>query len=46
MDKIGADFFMSLESIQNRLSDKAMAIQISRGAADQYTGIIDLLKMK
>ena len=46
MDKIGADFFMSLESIQNRLSDKAMAIQISWGAADQYKGIIDLIKMK
>ncbi len=46
MDKIGADFFMSLESIKNRLSDKAMAIQISWGSADQYKGIIDLIRMK
>jgi len=46
MDKMGADFKMSLDSIQDRLSEKAVAIQIPWGEADTYTGIIDLRKMK
>jgi len=46
MDKMGADFKMSLDSIQDRLSEKAIAIQIPWGESDTYTGIIDLRKMK
>ena len=46
MDKMGADFKMSLDSIQDRLSEKAVAIQIPWGEADTYTGMIDLRKMK
>jgi elongation factor G len=46
MDKMGADFKMSLDSIQDRLSEKAVAIQIPWGEADTYKGLIDLRKMK
>ncbi len=46
MDKMGADFKMSLDSIQDRLSEKAVAIQIPWGEAENFTGVVDLRKMK
>ncbi len=46
MDKMGADFYMSLNSIKERLSPKAFAIQLSIGAESSFSGIIDLIKMK
>src|SRR3989338_9147942 len=42
MDKIGADFFMSLDSIRERLSSKAFAIQLPIGAESSFSGIVDL----
>jgi elongation factor G len=46
MDKMGADFFMSLKSIHDRLSDKAIAIQLPIGAESSFSGVIDLLTRK
>lgn len=46
MDKLWADFFMSLESIKSRISDKWVAIQIPVWSADEFKAIIDLIKMK
>lgn len=46
MDKMGADFFMSLDSVEKRLSDKAVPIQLPIGKADTFEGIIDLITMK
>ncbi|MFC1599005.1 elongation factor G [Patescibacteria group bacterium] len=46
MDKIGADFDMSLASILDRLSPNAVAVQIPIGAEDQLKGVIDLLDKK
>ena len=46
MDKMGADFKMSLDSIQDRLSEKAIAVQIPWWEADTYTWVVDLRKMK
>ena len=46
MDKIGADFQMSVDSINTRLTDKAVAIQMPHGAASDFTGIVDLVAMK
>ncbi|HDQ22557.1 MAG TPA: elongation factor G [Candidatus Uhrbacteria bacterium] len=46
MDKTGADFYMSLKSIQERLSPHAVAVQIPIGAEDTFSGIIDLLARK
>lgn len=44
MDKIGGDFFMSLDSIHERLSKNAVAIQLPVGAESDFSGIIDLVE--
>ncbi|MDD8049495.1 MAG: elongation factor G [Thomasclavelia sp.] len=46
MDATGADFIMSLESLEKRLGVKGVAIQLPIGAEDNFEGIIDLVKMK
>lgn len=46
MDKMGADFYMSLDSIKQRLNPKAVAIQLPIGAEDNLIGVIDLLDRK
>ncbi|MDD2680709.1 MAG: elongation factor G [Patescibacteria group bacterium] len=46
MDKMGADFYMSMESIKKRLSPKAVAVQLPIGAEDNLSGVIDLLERK
>ena len=46
MDKIGADFGMSVNSIHQKLTDKAVAIQIPLGSANEFEGIVDLVEMK
>jgi len=46
MDKMGADFKMSLDSIKDRLSEDAVAIQIPWGQAENFTGVIDIRLMK
>ena len=46
MDKMGADFKYSLESIKDRLTDDAVAIQWPIGAEDSFNGAIDLVTMK
>ncbi|MBU2524274.1 elongation factor G [Patescibacteria group bacterium] len=46
MDKTGADFYMSLNSIHDRLSKKAVAIQLPIGAESTFEAIIDLIQMK
>jgi len=42
MDKMGADFYMSLASIRERLSDKAFPIQLPIGAEGTFSGLVDL----
>ena len=46
MDKTGADFFMSLDSIHKRLSTNAVAIQYPIGSESEFKGVIDLVEMK
>jgi elongation factor G len=46
MDRVGADFYHSIETIVARLKCKPVAIQIPVGAEDQFKGIIDLVEMK
>ncbi len=46
MDKMGADFYMSLKSIRDRLNPKAVALQLPIGAESTLTGVIDLLTRK
>ncbi len=46
IDKEGADFEFSFNSILNRLSPKAVALQIPIGERSEFSGVIDLLNMK
>ncbi|KKT02452.1 MAG: elongation factor G, elongation factor G [Candidatus Peregrinibacteria bacterium GW2011_GWF2_43_17] len=46
MDKLGADFYMSIDSILKRLSKDAIAIQLPVGADSTFSAIVDLIKMK
>jgi elongation factor G len=46
MDKLGADFDAAVKSIHERLSDKAVRIQLPIGAEDSMSGVVDLIKMK
>jgi elongation factor G len=46
MDKTGGDFFMSLDSIFDRLSKNAVAIQLPIGAESEFKGIIDIIEQK
>lgn len=46
MDKIGADFLYSVSTLHDRLQANAHPIQLPIGSEDDFTGIIDLIKMK
>ncbi len=46
MDKIGADFEFSFNSIRERLGANAVAVQLPIGAGDSLAGLIDLIEMK
>lgn len=45
MDRIGADFFGVVEGIQKELGGNAVPVVIPIGAAEDFIGIIDLVKM-
>ncbi|NJP41279.1 elongation factor G [Oscillospiraceae bacterium HV4-5-C5C] len=46
MDIMGADFFHSVQSIEDRLKAHPIAIQIPIGKEDNFEGIVDLMTMK
>ncbi len=46
MDKMGADFYMSLKSIHERLNNRAVAVQLPIGAEETFAGVVDLLTQK
>jgi elongation factor G len=46
MDKLGADFDASVKSIHQRLSPKAVRIQLPIGAENNLSGVVDLITMK
>jgi elongation factor G len=46
MDRVGADFFHSVQTIVDRLKARPVPIQIPVGAEDQFKGIVDLVEMK
>jgi elongation factor G len=46
MDKIGADFFMSVKMIKERLGANPLVLQLPIGAEQNFAGIVDLLRMK
>ncbi len=46
MDKMGADFFMSVQTIIDRLGKNAIPVQIPIGKEDDFIGLIDLFEME
>lgn len=46
MDRIGADFFGSMEDVHNKFGVTCVALQIPIGQGAEFEGVIDLLKMK
>ncbi len=46
MDKIGADFYNTVEEIDTRLGAVAAVIQLPIGAEKDFAGVVDLIKMK
>jgi elongation factor G len=46
MDKIGADFDYSVQTIKDRLDALPLPIQMPIGAEDAFEGVIDLIEMK
>jgi len=46
MDRVGADFFMSVESMVERLGAHPVPLQIPIGAEGEFRGSIDLVGMK
>src|ERR1700744_1024344 len=46
MDRVGADFFRVHDQMRSRLKGNPIPIQIPVGAEDNFTGVVDLVKMK
>ena len=46
MDKLGADFYFTVGTIEDRLGAKPLIMQLPIGAEDNFDGVIDLLEMK
>ena len=46
MDRVGADFYHSIDTIVDRLKCRPLAIQLPVGAEDQFKGVVDLVEMK
>jgi elongation factor G len=44
MDKVGADFYFSFNSIHERLGAPAVAVQIPIGQSSTFEGVIDLIR--
>jgi len=46
MDRVGADFFTTLEMMKERLGTNPLPVQIPLGIEDDFRGVIDLVRMK
>ena len=46
MDKMGADFYFTVQTIIDRLGAKPIVIQLPIGAESDFVGVVDLLEMK
>jgi elongation factor G len=45
MDRVGADFYRSVQTIVDRLQCKPVAIQLPIGAEEKFLGVVDLVTM-
>ncbi len=46
MDRVGADFYFSVNTIVDRLNARPVPIQLPVGAEENFKGVIDLVTMK
>lgn len=46
MDRAGADYFMVVKQLKERLGAVAVPLQINIGTEDEFAGVVDLIKMK
>lgn len=46
MDRIGADFFMVVEQLKERLGANAVPINFPIGSEENFVGVVDLVRMK
>lgn len=46
MDKLGADFYHTVDTIKSRLGAKPLVMQLPIGAENDFIGVVDLLTMK
>ncbi|MGI5504418.1 elongation factor G [Lentzea sp. CA-135723] len=46
MDKLGADFYFTIKTIQDRLGAKPLPIQLPIGAESDFIGVVDLIEMR
>ncbi|AHW63137.1 elongation factor G [Corynebacterium glyciniphilum] len=46
MDKLGADFYFTVQTIIDRLGAKPLVMQLPIGAEDDFDGVVDLLTMQ
>jgi len=46
MDKLGADFYFTVDTIKKRLGAKPLPLQLPIGAESSFVGVVDLIQMK
>jgi elongation factor G len=46
MDKLGADFYFTVDTIVNRLKAKPLVLQLPIGVESEFTGVVDLIERK
>lgn len=46
MDKLGADFYFTVDTIINRLGAKPLVIQLPIGSESDFVGVVDLIEMR
>ncbi|MCR3746441.1 elongation factor G [Lentzea californiensis] len=46
MDKLGADFYFTIKTIQDRLGAKPLPLQIPIGSESEFIGVVDLIEMR
>ena len=46
LDRIGADFFGTVQMMRDRLKANALIIQIPMGTEDSFSGVVDLIRMQ
>ncbi|MDI9901435.1 elongation factor G [Rhodococcus sp. IEGM 1409] len=46
MDKMGADFYFTVQTIIDRLGAKPLVLQLPIGAEDDFDGVVDLVEMR